>query len=41
MIAIENLQLSIKGKEILRGINLHLEPGDIYGLLGPNGATSG
>lgn len=38
MISIENLQLRIKGKEILNGIELHLQPGDIYGLLGPNGA---
>jgi ABC-2 type transport system ATP-binding protein len=38
MISIENLYLTIEGKEILKGIELHLEPGDIYGLLGPNGA---
>jgi ABC-2 type transport system ATP-binding protein len=38
MIDIENLRLSIDGKEILRGIDLHLQPGDVYGLLGPNGA---
>ncbi len=38
MIDIENLHLRIEGKEILKGIELHLRPGDIYGLLGPNGA---
>jgi ABC-2 type transport system ATP-binding protein len=38
MINIEKLQLRIEGKEILKGIDLHLQPGDIYGLLGPNGA---
>ena len=38
MINIENLHLNIEGKEILKGIGLHLRPGDIYGLLGPNGA---
>jgi ABC-2 type transport system ATP-binding protein len=38
MINIENLRLTIEGKEILKGIELHLRPGDIYGLLGPNGA---
>ncbi len=38
MISIENLHLTIEGKEILKGINLHLQSGDIYGLLGPNGA---
>jgi ABC-2 type transport system ATP-binding protein len=38
MISIEHLQLQIEGKEILNNIDLHLQPGDIYGLLGPNGA---
>ena len=38
MIDIENLRLNIEEKEILKGIDLHLRPGDIYGLLGPNGA---
>jgi ABC-2 type transport system ATP-binding protein len=38
MIAVENLQLTIEGKEVLNGVNMHLQPGDIYGLLGPNGA---
>jgi len=38
MISLENLHLTIEGKEILKGIDLHLQPGDIYGLLGPNGA---
>ena len=38
MISIENLHLIIEGKEILKGIELNLQPGDIYGLLGPNGA---
>ncbi|WP_320043684.1 ATP-binding cassette domain-containing protein [uncultured Desulfobacter sp.] len=38
MISIENLRLTIEGKEILTGIDMHLSPGEIYGLLGPNGA---
>ena len=38
MIDIENLRLNIEEKEILKGIDLHLQPGDTYGLLGPNGA---
>lgn len=38
MIEAENLQLTVAGREILRGIDLHLRPGDTYGLLGPNGA---
>lgn len=38
MIEIDNLRLSINGKEILKGITMHLQPGDTYGFLGPNGA---
>ena len=38
MIEIDNLRLAINGKEILKGIAMHLQPGDIYGFLGPNGA---
>ena len=38
MINIENLCLAIDGKQILKGIDLHLQPGDTYALLGPNGA---
>ena len=38
MLDIKNLWLTIDGKEILKGIDLHLRPGDTYGLLGPNGA---
>ena len=38
MIEVDNLRLAINGKEILKGIAMHLQPGDIYGFLGPNGA---
>jgi len=38
MLEIENLWLTIDGKQILKGIDLHMGPGDTYGLLGPNGA---
>jgi ABC-2 type transport system ATP-binding protein len=38
MISAENLHASINGQDILKGIDLHLQSGDIYGLLGPNGA---
>ncbi len=30
--------MEIDGKKLLKGIDLHLEPGDVYGFLGPNGA---
>jgi ABC-2 type transport system ATP-binding protein len=38
MIRVDKLFLNFKGKDILRAVDLHLQPGDIYGLLGPNGA---
>jgi ABC-type Mn2+/Zn2+ transport system ATPase subunit len=38
MISIKNLRLIIEGREILKGIDMHLEPGKIYELLGPDGA---
>jgi ABC-2 type transport system ATP-binding protein len=34
----EDLLLTIRGRPILKGVELHLETGEIYGLLGPNGA---
>lgn len=37
MIKIENLQFSYGSKQVLNGINLNLEGGKIYGLLGENG----
>jgi len=33
-----NLKKTIKGKEIIKGINLTLYPSQIFGFLGPNGA---
>jgi ABC-2 type transport system ATP-binding protein len=38
MISVDHLCASINGQRVLKGVELHLEPGDIYGLLGPNGA---
>jgi ABC-2 type transport system ATP-binding protein len=38
MLHINKLSKSYNGKPALRGISLHLKPGEIYGLLGPNGA---
>ena len=34
---IENLHVTVKGKEILKGVNLVLEEGETLALLGPNG----
>jgi len=38
MLEIENLHVSVDGKEILRGIDLTLEPGKTYAIMGPNGS---
>lgn len=38
LIEIDGLELSLHHRRILAGVNLHMQPGDIYGLLGPNGA---
>lgn len=38
MLEINNLHASINGKEILKGLNLVVRPGEIHALMGPNGA---
>ena len=38
MIKIENLHASIDGKEILKGLNLEVKPGEVHAIMGPNGA---
>ena len=35
---IENLHVSVEGKEILRGVNLQMEYGQTHALMGPNGS---
>jgi len=35
---IENLEAKIGDKEILKGLNLQLEPGKVHAIMGPNGA---
>lgn len=38
MLHINNLQAGIEGKEILKGINLEINPGEVHAIMGPNGA---
>src|SRR5438270_3928758 len=38
MLDIKNLHAGIDGKEILNGLELHLEPGEVQAIMGPNGS---
>jgi Fe-S cluster assembly ATP-binding protein len=38
MLSINNLQASVEGKEILKGINLNVNAGELHSFLGPNGS---
>jgi Fe-S cluster assembly ATP-binding protein len=38
MLEIKNLHASIEGKEILKGVNLVINAGEIHAIMGPNGA---
>mmetsp|Transcript_8154 Transcript_8154/g.10575 ORF Transcript_8154/g.10575 Transcript_8154/m.10575 type:complete len:254 (-) Transcript_8154:3681-4442(-) len=38
MLEIKNLHASVDGKEILRGINMTVNPGEVHAIMGPNGA---
>lgn len=38
LIEIKNLHASIDGKEILKGIDLTVKPGEVHAIMGPNGS---
>src|SRR5688500_4687641 len=38
MLDIKNLRVRAEGKEILRGIDLHVDAGEVHAIMGPNGS---
>jgi Fe-S cluster assembly ATP-binding protein len=38
MLDIKNLQVAAEGKQILRGIDLHVNTGEVHAIMGPNGS---
>ncbi|KAA3617514.1 MAG: Fe-S cluster assembly ATPase SufC [Calditrichaeota bacterium] len=38
MLEVKDLKASIEGKEILKGINLKVNPGEVHAIMGPNGS---
>jgi len=38
MLEIKNLKVSINSKQILKGLNLTIKPGEVHAIMGPNGS---
>ncbi len=38
MLEIKNLMAKVEGKNILKGINLRVKPGEVHAIMGPNGS---
>ena len=38
MLSIKNLKAKIENKEILKGLNLEIKPGEVHAIMGPNGS---
>src|SRR5688500_6806602 len=38
MLEIKNLKAGVDGKEILKGLDLKIQPGEVHAIMGPNGS---
>ena len=38
MLKINNLHVAVENKSILKGINIHVKPGEVHAIMGPNGS---
>jgi Fe-S cluster assembly ATP-binding protein len=41
MLSIKNLKVRVEEKEILKGLDLEIKPGEVHAIMGPNGYTCG